>query len=578
LQQRLTQPKEVDKMTGINRRPGNMGSVGMNSRILGQKNQNMSRGGFVKTVGVGVAALGVTASGLGGVARATGGIINVPPATGDSTIDTTNIQTAMDLAVANPGSTVLFPAGHYKVHKEIYTEGFDGSVAGAGMDSTIIEAVRKSPAPGDGFEPVFYFQDQYVPDKGTPRPSIFMFIRSDNTNLTITDMTLKCDDPAPCEVTYWDSDLQTYIKANFMAAFISDFYGKNTTTTTERVRMEGQPIKPQYEVEHNVECGIISWRGVFIGHPPDADYPKGRFEHIPEKGALTVRSCETERVDYGVFVNGDTDAPLLFDNNNVVNCWNGFSFYNVYDDKELNSSTLEVGYNNFTNVPAPVYLHSVNCERYADIHDNTITGLSYHAFHLQEYVPVIGEVAPLIENRNIIIRNNTIKDFKAYQSWCAPVYLRSNNRNCFISGNKFINISEGIAAIFVRGLNNNYIHIGDYDENGFNDYTQSNLFGWPENVSINNLLKGWFMTMGHSAGGYSTGCIALVGSNSEVNESPQLMPYAARPNHVEVLNFGSNNTIYNNIKCITPPISPSLESILSGLDIDDDPRGWRKRL
>jgi len=44
-----------------------------NARRYGSMNQSMSRGGFVKTMGVGVAGLGMAATGFGGVGRAVGG-------------------------------------------------------------------------------------------------------------------------------------------------------------------------------------------------------------------------------------------------------------------------------------------------------------------------------------------------------------------------------------------------------------------------------------------------------------------------------------------------------------------------
>jgi len=85
---------------------GSSVSVGSgNSSVL---NASMSRGGFVKTMGVGMAALGAAATGLGGVARATGtsttvmGINNpdrthIHPADGmPCTEDVYNVQNAVD--------------------------------------------------------------------------------------------------------------------------------------------------------------------------------------------------------------------------------------------------------------------------------------------------------------------------------------------------------------------------------------------------------------------------------------------------------------------------------------------------
>ena len=76
MQIHLTQPKEVDKMAGMNRKTGRIVSGNVSdSRASSVLNPSMSRSGFVKTLGAGIAGLGMAASGLGGVARA-----HTPPA------------------------------------------------------------------------------------------------------------------------------------------------------------------------------------------------------------------------------------------------------------------------------------------------------------------------------------------------------------------------------------------------------------------------------------------------------------------------------------------------------------------
>ena len=92
-------------MAGMNgRNAGIMGNVNVSSRnssSFDQKmsglNQSMSRGGFVKTVGVGMAGLGAVATGFGGVARAQTLPTAIYP-TGDPEQDTGIIQAAVNAA------------------------------------------------------------------------------------------------------------------------------------------------------------------------------------------------------------------------------------------------------------------------------------------------------------------------------------------------------------------------------------------------------------------------------------------------------------------------------------------------
>ena len=68
------------------------GRMGSNANVL---NQNMSRGGFVKTVGVGAAGLTGIAMAKGGAASAAGGTITVR-GTRKYPADLQNVQTAVD--------------------------------------------------------------------------------------------------------------------------------------------------------------------------------------------------------------------------------------------------------------------------------------------------------------------------------------------------------------------------------------------------------------------------------------------------------------------------------------------------
>ena len=93
----------------MNRRTGRIGNgnLSVGSRNPSVLNPSMSRGGFVKTAGVGMVGAGAMAAGFGGVARAQSGPIVIYP-TGDPMQDTDIIQNAINNA--SDGDVILLKA------------------------------------------------------------------------------------------------------------------------------------------------------------------------------------------------------------------------------------------------------------------------------------------------------------------------------------------------------------------------------------------------------------------------------------------------------------------------------------
>ena len=460
---------EVLCMVGPNRSYGRMGASNVRSSAASNRsvssnvlNQRISRGGFVKTMGAGVAGLGLAASGFGGVARATGGIINVPPATGVSTIDTPNIQNAMDAALAaGPGTTVLFPAGHYKIHTEIYTIGFDGNVIGAGIDNTIIEAVR---APdGTRFQPQWHFDMPGDVVDGEPRTSIFMFQRTDGSQLTVKGMTLKCDDPAPCEpVVMWNAGI-----FETLASFICDFYGLNKTTTIENVKFDGEiAATPTAEGTHNCVCGIITW-------------PEGNSPVNP--GVVTVKNCEAEMVDYGIYLlgyNGSSSSATI----------DGFIGHDVGNLAWV--SSMFVGSTQVTNC------HVTNSEGYVMIYVDWSDKVAITNCTIKNSMASFGIYAGWGANNTSIV-NNQIEGFTAQpwgSGWEAPICIEMS-QHCIVANNTLVDVNNGPVCAGVRLSSYGTVWWDGYHcKNNTvqnNNYARSGLPGWSVGTGCVVLEADW---------------------------------------------------------------------------------------
>jgi len=197
-------------------------------------------------------------------------------ATGDSTLDTPALENAVNNL---PAGSVLHLSGHFRVHREIYSHGFDGEIEGDGMGLTVVEAVRG---------PSGYFDSVWHLPNGQSRTAIFVFERSDESRLVLRELTLRCDDPAPCAPTMmwgWPDPFTV------MAAFVVDVYGAGMTTTFENVKLDGDLASaPHAEGVHNCIIGFLS---------------------VLSAGGtvMTVRDCDVESVEAAVMAAAHAPDP-----------------------------------------------------------------------------------------------------------------------------------------------------------------------------------------------------------------------------------------------------------------------------
>ncbi|NHI88824.1 MAG: hypothetical protein EAX87_04820, partial [Candidatus Thorarchaeota archaeon] len=118
-------------------------------------------------------------------ADATPVTIYAPDPTGDPETDSTNIQNALDSM--NPGDTLYLAEGRYKICRPLMTYGFHGTITGAGMDKTFIEAV---PGPLGYFETAHMsVYDGWWGDGSEDHYTAFFHFGSPETSIAVSDFT-----------------------------------------------------------------------------------------------------------------------------------------------------------------------------------------------------------------------------------------------------------------------------------------------------------------------------------------------------------------------------------------------------
>jgi hypothetical protein len=168
------------------------------------------------------------------------GYVYVPEPSGDAETDWANIQSALDSM--GPGDTVVLTAGHYMVPRPLVKVGFCGAIVGAGMDETIIEAVRNS---DDYFEaghnPVF--------DTGTTEDwyTAIFILGAPEKKLAMSDLTLEVNEADIAELSYTKvlGDPPTYYywsnpgQQIFSAVEVT--LAQNCDTSFDNVKVTGVP-------------------------------------------------------------------------------------------------------------------------------------------------------------------------------------------------------------------------------------------------------------------------------------------------------------------------------------------------
>ena len=279
--------------------------------------------------------------------------ICVPAPTGDPLIDWTNIQDALDSM--SPGDTLCLAAGRYTIHRPLVTHGFHGSIIGAGMDETFIEAVRG---------PLGYFEAAYMTEYdgwgNLPRPgsedyyTAFFYFGGPDTSVDVSDLTLEVNEPDVAELSY-----------TYYPAYDEVILGGKLTVHHPEL------YDYWWYNENNIHCGIdisqsfdcdtsfenIRITGLYTYIPAteetwDDSICSPRFGLVhwwSSGGSHIVKDCVFE--GSGVFACGPfglTDAEYVFESNSVSDGWRGFQtaygermdirvLKNTFYDLEVNS-------------------------------------------------------------------------------------------------------------------------------------------------------------------------------------------------------------------------------------------------
>lgn len=266
--------------------------------------------------------------------------VYVPDPTGDPVTDWTNIDNAF--ASMSPGDTLYFAAGRYAIHKPIVTHGFHGSVIGAGMDVTFIEAVRG---------PLGYFEVGHMSEYdgwwgagSEDHYTAFFYFGSPETSLAVSDLTLEVNEPDVAEMSYTyypateeDPEFYEYLwnNGNNIYAGIDISVATDCDTSFENIRITGlythifpETVEDPEILICNPRFGLVHW------------YSSG--------GSHLVRDCVFE--SSGVFACGPIymdNAEYIFESNLVSNGYRGFQTAYCY------GMEIRVRNNGFYNLDMP---------------------------------------------------------------------------------------------------------------------------------------------------------------------------------------------------------------------------------
>jgi len=351
----------------------------------------------------------------------TGTVVVVSPS-GDLTgvTDAVNIEGALH-TVKVDGGTVSLAKGHFYVSRTIAVEGFQGVIEGAGMDETTIEAVRRSPADGDGFslpepEEWTFLLPEYWPG---PVPSVLQFEYPAGF-VGIRDLTFVVNDPNPADPYdhYWTTGPTTAL------SWFVTLLGGDFDTSTERVRFQGAPGGTNLIMAHFV---ILGPRGLGLLGQGDVLY-----RDIILENALW----------YGLGVERFRSSTITFEDSKISNVWNGV-YAGAYTTSNPESSVR------VSNVDLSGTVYGMWFSRIPSglvVTRNRVTG-----------TPATGRGIFLRLVDQATIEHNRFTGFQFPEWNRAAVFAWNSNHNT-IAKNRFEDFAENTAAIRLLGTSNgNYI-------------------------------------------------------------------------------------------------------------------------
>ncbi len=215
-----------------------------------------------------------------------GSTAQVPAPNGSD--DTATIQAALDDCVKHgPGCTVQLQAGTYKI-RQLVAKNFQGTFKGAGMATTIIEALPVLPVN----IPDFLSAGECVPNlTDCLWPSLIVFV--DGT-ITVSDLAIHVtatDGQATAPWTIGGSSVTSLVDA-------LRFMGQHSVAVTvDHVAVEGRHDTSVTSFDgYNLVNGIL-----YAGELPRSSTP---FDYYTLSGSLVVRASSFTTMDSGVGADG----------------------------------------------------------------------------------------------------------------------------------------------------------------------------------------------------------------------------------------------------------------------------------
>jgi parallel beta-helix repeat protein len=353
--------------------------------------------------------------------------------TGDSTLDTANLQAALHDSRLDSGGTLYLGPGTFEIHgfigRQNYSDSshpsystniFNGTIQGAGKGVTILKGVR-GPG-GAGFEPLHYEIPGFASDDHTLLGLVQVY-------LGVKDLTFDSEatlvDPYNA---YGNRGLVNYVGTGSFEYALNELIGTDITNVH---------FKGSLDSNGDPETGHL-------------------FQQWGDEGGVhNITSSEFENSSNGAL-----------------------EFFEL-----ANASIVTISHNEFRNSVLGIYLYHSDNSR---IEGNEFSGEGFSpmGFETSENTTVSNNfvtgnwvygITPLLGSNDCTITGNLLGETKDGQKLGMSSLFGAisvwQSDNCIVSGNKFVNMNNApsLGAVWVSGQFNRV-------EN--NDYTESGLPGW----------------------------------------------------------------------------------------------------
>lgn len=358
--------------------------------------------------------------------------------------DADNIEGALNAAKVYGGVVHLTdgdPAtiDHYYTSRNIVAAEFAGTLQGEGMANTIIYAGRKSPAPGDGFVPAF---NPWWSAAGSATDELATVLQFDVPSgaVTIKDLAVEAMDDSPTDlIPDFYGNPASYITT------LIEVLGGEHDTRIENVRLKGKASgAPGSLFGMNVDIGIH----VMLGSPSSRG-----------TGDLFIRNIEVADVFEAVlFMRYEDGSTIEVDGVRASNVQRGVWTEQIVDSHvRISNSVIALRAGGREGMLLFGIVSGL------EVTDNTFTGSG------------VGIAAAFTTNATLA--GNVFEDFGAYH-WSGTPFLLWGAHNNRISGNRFENVSGGMAGIrLATGSSSNVLDHNSFRTSGFPGWTSSNPSG-----------------------------------------------------------------------------------------------------